>query len=109
MSAGTIPASITKRYKQAYRAPIASSFFNSDSPAYIEDILSEQHLKTFGFFNPEKVKLLIAKIKTGQNISETDQMAIAGILSTQLLQKMFVVDSVVTNINELANLKVITE
>lgn len=109
MSAGTIPASITKRYKQAYRAPIASSFFNSDSPAYIEDILSEQHLKTFGFFNPEKVKLLIAKIKTGQNISETDQMAIAGILSTQLLQKIFVVDSVVTNINELANLKVITE
>ena len=109
MSAGTIPASITKRYKQAYRAPIASSFFNSDSPAYIEDILSEQHLKAFGFFNPEKVKLLIAKIKSKQNISETDQMAIAGILSTQLLQKMFVVDSIVTNIDELANLKMITE
>jgi asparagine synthase (glutamine-hydrolysing) len=109
MSAGTIPGSITKRYKQAYRAPIASSFFNSDSPPYIEEILSEQNLKSFGFFNAEKVKLLIAKIKTQQNISETDQMAVAGILSTQLLQKMFVLDPVATNIDELANLKIVTE
>jgi asparagine synthase (glutamine-hydrolysing) len=109
MSAGIIPGSITKRSKQAYRAPITSSFFNSGAPAYVEELLSEDKLRSFGLFNPAKVKLLINKIKNNQNISEVDQMAIAGILSTQLLYKMFVLDSVTTNIDALANIKIVEE
>ncbi|MEY2916985.1 MAG: hypothetical protein RIS73_699 [Bacteroidota bacterium] len=109
MSTGIIPASISKRSKQAYRAPIASSFFNSDAPDYIEEILSEQNLKSFGLFNPEKVKALVSKIKNKQNISEIDQMAVAGILSAQLLKKMFVVDSIITNIDQLENFKIVQE
>ena len=109
MSTGTIPQSISKRSKQAYRAPIASSFFYPGAPGYIEEILSDGCLKTFGLFNPEKVKTLISKIKNKQNISEIDQMAIAGILSAQLLQKMFVIDPIATDIDKLANLRVIIE
>lgn len=109
MSQGRIPESITKRPKQAYRAPIASSFFYSGAPDYISDILSEHNLKTFGLFNPEKVNALITKIKSNQNISEMDQMAIAGILSTQLLQKMFIEDPIPTDIECLQNFKIIKE
>lgn len=109
MSKGRIPESITKRSKQAYRAPIASSFFYSGAPEYISDILSEHNLKAFGIFNPEKVNALITKIKTNQNISEMDQMAIAGILSTQLLQKMFIEDDIPTDIESLQNFKIIKE
>ncbi len=109
LSRGRIPESITKRPKQAYRAPIASSFFHAGAPAYIEEILSEEKLQAFGLFNPQKVKTLIAKMKNQQNISEMDQMAIAAILSTQLLQQMFITNPVATNVEELANLKVVIE
>lgn len=109
MSAGKIPESISKRAKQAYRAPIASSFFDSAAPAYIAEILSDETLKSFGLFNPEKVKTLIAKIKTQKNMSEVDQMAIAGILSTQLLYQMFIKDPIIPDIDNLANFKIVLE
>ena len=109
MSAGKIPGSISKRSKQPYRAPIASSFFNSDAPAYVSEILSENSVKSFGLFNPGKVKSLINKIHTQKNIPEVDQMAIAGILSTQLLHKMFILDPITPNMDNLANLKIIVE
>ena len=48
-------------------------------------------------------------MKNQQNISEMDQMAIAAILSTQLLQQMFITNPVATNVEELANLKVVIE
>ncbi len=92
MSAGKIPESITKRSKQPYRAPITTTFFNPNSPSFISDVLSENAVKSFHFFNPEKVASLIRKVKLQQNVSEVDQMAITGILSTQLLQKMFAAD-----------------
>jgi asparagine synthase (glutamine-hydrolysing) len=109
MSVGKIPASITKRTKQPYRAPIAGSFFNAGSPAYISEILSEHSLKSFGLFNPIKVKSLINKILLHKNISEVDQMAIAGIISTQLLYKMFILEPIMPTMDNLTNLKVIVE
>lgn len=109
MSAGNIPDSISKRSKQAYRAPIVSSFFNNGAPAYIEEMLSEHSLKSFGLFNPEKVKMLISKIKSGQHISEVDQMAVAGIISTQLLYKMFVINPVPTDIASLGNIRIVED
>lgn len=109
MSAGRIPESITKRSKKPYRAPIVSSFFHEGSPAYISEILSESNIKSFGIFNSEKVKLLIKKISIQPTISEVDQMAIAGILSTQLLHKMFVLDKIIPPLDNLANLKIIVE
>lgn len=109
MSSGIIPESITKRPKQAYRAPIASSFFNADAPDYVEDLLSDETLKSFGLFDPGKVRSLVTKVKGNQNVSEIDQMAIAAILSTQLLYKMFIIDPVPTDIDALANVRVINE
>lgn len=109
MSQGIIPESITKRPKQAYRAPIASSFFNAAAPDYIEDILSDKNLTGFGLFDAAKVKQLITKIKSSETVSEMDQMAISGILSAQLLQKMFINENVVTDISALTNFKIVED
>ncbi len=109
MSLGKIPPSISKRSKQPYRAPIASIFFNSNSPAYVAEMLSDTSLQSYGLFNPKKVNMLVSKLLQNKNISEVDQMAIAGILSTQLLYKMFIKEPITAAINNLANLKIITE
>ena len=109
ISAGKIPASITKRSKQPYRAPIATTFFNSGAPAYISDILSSTSLQTYGIFHLQKVNSLIKKIQQQKNISETDQMAIAGILSTQLLYKMFIQNPVDPGIEAIEKVKIIRE
>ena len=97
MSKGKIPESITKRVKQPYRAPIASTFFNTNTPSFITDILSENSIKSSNLFNPQKVNSLINKIKLQKNVSEVDQMAITGILSTQLIQQMFVANGTIAN------------
>lgn len=109
LSIGKIPASISKRPKQAYRAPIASTFCNKNAPDYISELLSEESLKAFGIFNPEKVKALVGNINQQKQISEIDQMAIAGILSTQLLYKMFIQEPIISDISELKNYRIINE
>lgn len=107
LSIGKIPASISKRPKQAYRAPIASTFCNKNAPDYISELLSEESLKAFGIFNPEKVKALVGNINQQKQISEIDQMAITGILSTQLLYKMFIQEPIISDISELKNYRII--
>jgi asparagine synthase (glutamine-hydrolysing) len=97
MSIGKIPESITKRIKQPYRAPITTTFFNTHTFPFITDILSENSIKSFGLFNHQKVNSLINKIKLQQNVSEVDQMAITGILSSQLLEKKFTSERTICN------------
>lgn len=109
MSSGKIPDSIAQRSKQPYRAPITTTFFNADSPSFISDILSENSIKSFRLFNPRKVNSLINKIKLQKNVSEVDQMAITGILSTQLLQKMFAADRTIPTFDFPLNTKIVTK
>ena len=109
ISSGKIPSSITKRSKQPYRAPIASSFFNSNPPSYICDILSSKCLDAYGLFQSQKVNTLINKIRLQKNISEVDQMAIAGVLSTQLLYRMFIENPILPKIETNRKIKTIKE
>ena len=109
LSVGKIPSSISKRPKQAYRAPIAASFCNQDAPDYIAELLSEETLKSFGIFDPVKVKHLISNSKQQDVISEIDQMAITGILSTQLLYLMFVNNPIVTDLDSLNDYRIIDD
>lgn len=105
-----IPASILKRHKQAYRAPIYSSFFNDNPPAYVAEMLSESSIKDYGYFDSGKVNKLITKLKTGINISEIDNMALAGILSTQLIHQMYIQNRVQQDSHiKLENLLIIKE
>ena len=109
LSLGKIPLSISKRPKQAYRAPISDSFCKSDAPDNIRDTITHDSLKSYGIFDPTKVEKLISNIQQQKTVSEIDQMAITGIVSTQLIYKMFVKDSIVANIDRLNNYRLIDE
>jgi len=94
---GFIPTPLIERPKQPYRAPITSCFFGDNSSSkseldYVDDLLSETSIKRSGYFNSKKVTSLLDKCKKNNSslISEKENMAIAGILSTQLLDHMFI-------------------
>lgn len=107
ISKGKVPDSISKRPKQAYRAPIAATFCSENAPDYIADMLSEEKIKSFGIFNPSKVKTLVENSRKQIVISEIDQMAITGILSTQLLQMMFVTSYINADVSNLNDIRII--
>ncbi len=86
-----LPREIVKRPKQPYLAPDSKSFFhNGKSGDYIEELLSEECIGKYGYFNPKPVRLLINKCKRGGVIGFKDNMALVGILSTQLLHRQFI-------------------
>ena len=86
-----LPEEIWNRPKRPYRAPIHRSFFNqANSPDYVTDLLSTGALRDAGLFNPQAVSQLVVKLETGKRLGETDDMALAGILSTQLVWDQFV-------------------
>lgn len=85
-----LPPEIRQRPKQAYRAPILAGFFNHDTQPYVRELLSEGPLRRTGLFNPAAVGRLVAKIDEDGKLGETDNMALAGILSTQLLYHQFI-------------------
>lgn len=105
-----IPSSIIARSKQAYRAPIASVFFSEDLPEYSAYMLSDEYLAATGVFNPESVKALVAKYRKTGIATETENMAIATIVSTQILHYQFI-DGKNEGMspNRLAKLKLIEE
>jgi asparagine synthase (glutamine-hydrolysing) len=89
-----IPSSVKKRPKQPYRAPDGRSFFHQDSRAarhaYVNELLSCEQIQKNGLFNPLAVQKLVDKAKKGQIIGAKDNMALVGILSTQLLMEQFI-------------------
>ena len=89
---GLIPESITARAKQPYRAPIRELFFPGAPLDYADDLLSEERLRESGYFNPQKVSRLYAKFRGSEGGlgSEFQNMALIGILSTQILHQQFV-------------------
>jgi asparagine synthase (glutamine-hydrolysing) len=110
MMAGKIPESILTRHKQAYRAPIHTSFFGKNAPAYVDELLSSDSIKSFDNFDPVKVTKLVEKFRTGANITEVDNMALAGILSTQLVNLLFIRQNAFDpGISKLANLKIVRD
>jgi asparagine synthase (glutamine-hydrolysing) len=85
-----LPQAIRCRPKRPYRAPVHRSFFNETTPDYVRDLLSPRAVKAAGFFKPGAVDQLVRKIDGGAALGETDDMALVGILSTQLLHYQFV-------------------
>ena len=90
MMKGKLPEYILNRSKQAYRAPIKSTFISDKLPKYLKQMLSDNKIKSFGIFNWHHVNLLLAKMHSKKLVSEVDNMALTGILSTQILYDLFV-------------------
>ncbi len=86
---GLLPPQIWQRSKQPYRAPIHPAFFARPFD-YVEALLSPEAVRAAGCFDPQAVARLIHKCRAGARVSEGDDMALAGVLSVQLLHHLFV-------------------
>ena len=59
-------------------------------PDYVEELLSERGIGRHGLFHPAAVAALVRKCRAGEVIGNSDEMALVGILSTQLFSHMFI-------------------
>lgn len=114
-AANIVPREIIARKKQPYRAPDALSFVARNAPDYIDAVLSESALRDANIFDPQAVVQLMRKCRTrgdGQ-FSNTDNMALVGVLSTQLLHQQFIANrpdgsravEILTDIDKTSNSK----
>lgn len=87
---GHLPDSVVQRSKQAYRAPVASGLLSDSAPEYLREMISTEQLKKTGFFDPDSVAKLVMKMSSAKGVTENENMALAGILSTQILSDLFV-------------------
>jgi asparagine synthase (glutamine-hydrolysing) len=85
-----LPADICSRPKQPYRAPGAECFVGAAAPEYARELLSRQAILKAGYFDPDAVDRLSSKCSSGAPLGTGDNMAVVGILSTQLLHHHFV-------------------
>jgi asparagine synthase (glutamine-hydrolysing) len=89
-AADLLPPEILARRKQPYRAPDALSFV---SAGYLDEALSDAALRDANVFEPQPVLQLLRKCRArggaGQ-FSNADNMALVGVLSTQLLHQQLV-------------------
>jgi asparagine synthase (glutamine-hydrolysing) len=92
---GLVPEPILTRPKQPYRAPDAPSFVGEAASdlAYVRRLLSPQALREAGIFDVDGIARLSAKCQAqagrGQ-LSNSDNMAFIGALSTQLLWEQLI-------------------
>jgi asparagine synthase (glutamine-hydrolysing) len=87
-SAGLVAPEILQRTKQPYRAPDALSFVGPGAPAWIADVMNEAALADVGVFDARVAGQLYAKCTArgaAVQFSNADNMALVGVLSTQLL------------------------
>ncbi|MBU0753571.1 MAG: asparagine synthase (glutamine-hydrolyzing) [Planctomycetes bacterium] len=85
-----LPLTQRERPKQPYRAPIFDCFLGEDAPDYVRERLAPQAVEAAGHFNPRAVAGLLKKGEARKALSETEEMALVGILSTQLIHHQFV-------------------
>jgi asparagine synthase (glutamine-hydrolysing) len=89
---GLVPDSIAARRKQPYRAPIARALAGPAAPEYVSALLSRGAMREAGIFDPDPVSRLILKAEQrgGTTLTETEEMALVGVVSTMLLHNQFV-------------------
>ena len=102
-----VPPEIIARPKQPYRAPDAISLLSEDSAPYVRDLLSQSAIARAGLFEHASVERLHAKCaKRVANdpetvFSNTDNMAMVGIVSCQLLHQHFIAGRPESNVDDL--------
>ena len=89
---GTVPPEILRRRKQPYRAPDALCFAGAEVPEWVEDVMSERALASAGYFEVLGTRRLYGLCRDGgvQQFSSADNMALVGVLTTQLVHQQFV-------------------
>jgi asparagine synthase (glutamine-hydrolysing) len=89
-----IPRSIRNRHKQPYRAPDSQSFLAGGKAVklfeYVEELLAPRAIQEGGVFDAGAVGKLLEKARQGQIVSMKDNMALVGVLSTQVVIDRFI-------------------
>ncbi|MBD3315281.1 MAG: hypothetical protein GF344_05805, partial [Chitinivibrionales bacterium] len=87
--AGVVPEEISERRKFPFRAPIAEALVHGDTA---ERTLSAISVKDAEMFDARKVLHLVERTKSRGAAGEIDSMALAWIVSTLSLHRLFVKD-----------------
>jgi asparagine synthase (glutamine-hydrolysing) len=92
-SRGLVPESVRQRKKQPYRAPDAAALLCPEATDWVEEVASERCLTEAGIFSRTAGRQLLNKCRTrleSSALSNADNMALVGLLSTQLLHHLYV-------------------
>ncbi|MEN6428934.1 MAG: asparagine synthase (glutamine-hydrolyzing) [Phycisphaerales bacterium] len=95
-----LPAEVVAREKQPYRAPIVCCLLNGPAREGTYEMLGRQAIDSAGLFDAAKVSRLLQKLETSAHPTELDSMALAGILSAQIIHKQFVADPPVSSVGD---------
>jgi len=91
VAADLVGPAIARRSKQPFRAPDALAFIGDPVPDWIGEVLSQRALVDAAVFDPAAVTALWAKCRaSATQLSNADNMALVGVLSTQLLHQELV-------------------
>ncbi|MCL2725049.1 MAG: asparagine synthase (glutamine-hydrolyzing) [Polyangiaceae bacterium] len=88
-----LPAEVARRKKQPYRAPDVLALTHPAARDYAEALLDRKEISHAGIFDPDAVRSLWGKCRSQIErgpLSNTDNMALTGVVSTQLLYDAFV-------------------
>ena len=85
---GVLPEVILNRPKHPYRAPIQQSLLKGSGDGSA-DSLSPESFGAAGLFDGKKVEKLLGKLRKTNHATEVEGMALAGILSTQMIYQQF--------------------
>ncbi|MEA3240285.1 MAG: asparagine synthase (glutamine-hydrolyzing) [Pseudomonadota bacterium] len=88
--ADILPTDIVQRKKQPYMAPDILSFFGDREADYLDYYLSPARIKEVRLFKPEAVNALLSKCRKKSRQGFRENMALVGILSTQILYDTFI-------------------
>lgn len=92
VAAGLVPDEILARPKQPYRAPDALAFV-AEPPDWVRELVSEADVRAVGVFDPAGVARLWRRCLAGRTrgqLSNADNMALVGVLSTGLVHHRFI-------------------
>jgi len=110
MMHGHLPPSVLKRPKQAYRAPVAGGFFSDSGQNYVQDLLGEKDILRTGIFTYPAIQRLLEKTRTSSLVTEVENMALSGVISTQLLVHQYILrDSHRPALSELRQCRIFVE
>jgi asparagine synthase (glutamine-hydrolysing) len=84
-----LPTEIATRPKVPYRTPM-QSIVKARASSYVDELLSLEVLREVGLFVPQSVQKLLEKVRKSEHVSEMDEMALCGIITTQLWHQTFV-------------------
>jgi asparagine synthase (glutamine-hydrolysing) len=93
ISKGLVPDSVRHRTKQPFRAPDAAALLRPEAADWVAEVADGRALADAGVFDRAAAQQLMAKCRGKHRLpqlSNADNMALVGLLSTQLLHDSFI-------------------